>query len=139
MRRVPSGNLVRLDTGEIAVVLCTGQGAAPAILDLSTGELREAGHGKHGGDKSDQSKACPFAIAAIACCVAGPFAVRRVDTLGLHRNAITALVATMTPRMAARDATGDWRASPFAGGAGGHRGFDGPDRRGGGRDPRRRH
>jgi hypothetical protein len=55
------------------------------------------------------------ALVALAAIVlaAGPLAVRRVDTLGLHRNAITALVATSFPRLAARPATGDWRSSPL--------------------------
>ena len=55
-----------------------------------------------------------LAAAAMAVLlVAGPMASRAVPTAGLHRNAISALVATMRPRLAARAADGDWRASPF--------------------------
>jgi glucan phosphoethanolaminetransferase (alkaline phosphatase superfamily) len=55
-----------------------------------------------------------FALVAVAAIVLaiGPLALRHVDTLGLHRNAITALVATSFPRLAAQPATGDWRSSP---------------------------
>lgn len=45
----------------------------------------------------------------------GPMAVRRADTTGLHRNAITALVATTFPRLATRPGAEDWRTSPFGG------------------------
>jgi Sulfatase len=57
-------------------------------------------------------------VLAAVVLAAGPFAVRRVDTLGLHRNAITALVATSIPRLAARPASGDWRSSPLTDRAG---------------------
>lgn len=59
-----------------------------------------------------------LAVAAAAILASGPFAVARLDTLGLHRNAITAVLATLTPRVAARAYRGDVRASPFADGAG---------------------
>ena len=41
--------------------------------------------------------------------------VARVDTRGLHRSAVGALVATSVPRVAAAPGTVDWRASPAAG------------------------
>ena len=44
----------------------------------------------------------------------GPLAVTRVQTLGLHRNAIGALVSTALPRVEPLAADADWRASPFA-------------------------
>jgi lipoteichoic acid synthase len=53
-------------------------------------------------------------LASLAIAAAGPVAQSRVDTLGRHRNAVSALVATALPRVAARAADGDWRASPFA-------------------------
>jgi len=53
-------------------------------------------------------------IAALAVVAAvGPAATARVETRGLHRNAIGALVASATPRVGATDDTADWRASPF--------------------------
>ena len=55
-----------------------------------------------------------MAVAALATLTTGPFGVARVDTLGLHRNAITAVLGTVTPRVAARAYQGDARASPFA-------------------------
>ena len=48
----------------------------------------------------------------------GPFAMSRVETHGLHRNAVTALLATATPRIAATAAHAEWRASPVTDGVG---------------------
>ena len=55
------------------------------------------------------------AIAAVSIVMAtfGPVAVRRIDTFGLHRNTVTAILSTAWPRIVARQAMGDWRASPF--------------------------
>ena len=53
---------------------------------------------------------------AIAISVIGPFASARVDTGGLHRNAIVALVTTSLPRIGsgeAREGNIDWRQSPI--------------------------
>jgi hypothetical protein len=56
----------------------------------------------------------PWAVAAAAAIVAaGPFAVARVDTHGLHRNAIGALIATSLRRVEPAAGAADWRASPF--------------------------
>src|SRR5712692_6789944 len=53
-------------------------------------------------------------LAALVLCAAlGPFAVARVDTLGLERNAWTALVATALPRVDPGASRGDWRATGF--------------------------
>lgn len=43
----------------------------------------------------------------------GPWAARQVQTLGLHRNAVVALVATALPRVTPADADADWAASPY--------------------------
>jgi hypothetical protein len=51
--------------------------------------------------------------AAATVVILGPMAVRRVDTIGLHRNAVTALVATAVPRLDALPGAEDWRTSPF--------------------------
>jgi len=51
------------------------------------------------------------AIAGLA--VLGPHAVSQVDTRGLHRNSVSAILATVLPRVAATSAAGDWYASPF--------------------------
>jgi len=56
----------------------------------------------------------PSAAAAIVLVAIGPFATARLETGGLHRNAFGALVETSIPRVAAKDAADDWRASPFA-------------------------
>jgi glucan phosphoethanolaminetransferase (alkaline phosphatase superfamily) len=57
----------------------------------------------------------PWTIAIAAITVAiGPLAVSRVNTLGLHRNAIGALVSTGLPRVEPLAAERDWRASPFS-------------------------
>jgi len=45
--------------------------------------------------------------------VVGPVASARVDTRGLDRNVLLALVASALPRMAAHPGTGDWRRSRF--------------------------
>jgi phosphoglycerol transferase MdoB-like AlkP superfamily enzyme len=50
--------------------------------------------------------------AAILVVAIGPFAAARLETGGLHRNALGALVETSISRIAAKDAFDDWRASP---------------------------
>jgi glucan phosphoethanolaminetransferase (alkaline phosphatase superfamily) len=52
-------------------------------------------------------------VSAAGIIVAGPFAVSRVDTHGLHRNAFGAIAATSLPRVEPAAETADWRASPF--------------------------
>lgn len=52
-------------------------------------------------------------LASLAILVVGPLAAPRVATVGLHRNAVTALILSARPRLAARAATEDWRRSPF--------------------------
>ena len=56
--------------------------------------------------------------AAVSIVVLGPTATARVDTRGLHRNALGALVETSLPRVAPLDGMDDWRASPFGAAAG---------------------
>lgn len=53
------------------------------------------------------------AVLLLTLLVAGPIAASRVATVGLHRNAVTALIATARPRLTARAAVDDWRRSPF--------------------------
>jgi hypothetical protein len=48
-------------------------------------------------------------VTAVGCA-----GVARVDTRGLHRSAVGALLATSLPRVAAEPATIDWRSSPYA-------------------------
>jgi len=52
--------------------------------------------------------ACTMALALV-----GPAAAGRVDTRGMDRNVITALVGSGLPRVPARAGTGDWRESRF--------------------------
>lgn len=55
-----------------------------------------------------------MAVAATAILLPlGPVASRHVRTAGLDRNCLLVLVSTALPRIAARDAPGDWRVSPF--------------------------
>jgi lipoteichoic acid synthase len=57
-------------------------------------------------------------VAALALVSAlGPIAVARVETRGLHRNAIGALIASAVPRVGSSDEAADWRASPFESGS----------------------
>ncbi|HXS95024.1 MAG TPA: sulfatase [Candidatus Limnocylindrales bacterium] len=57
------------------------------------------------------------AIAGLACTMpvvlAGPIAARRVDTVGMERNVITALLGSGRPAATAEAAAMDWRASRF--------------------------
>ncbi len=53
------------------------------------------------------------AMAAIAMVLAGPLAVSRIDTHGLHRNAVGALLTTSLPRLEPEAGAADWRESPF--------------------------
>ena len=48
---------------------------------------------------------------AVAIVAIGPYAASRVDTHGLHRNAVGAIVATSLPRVEPAAGAGDWRAS----------------------------
>jgi len=55
----------------------------------------------------------PFVTLLLLCASFGPAAVARVDTLGLERNAWTALVSTALPRMPSRASAGDWHSTNF--------------------------
>src|SRR6266576_2870358 len=52
-------------------------------------------------------------VCTIAVVLLGPMASSRVDTRGMDRNVITALVGSGLPRVAARAGAGDWRESRF--------------------------
>ena len=58
-----------------------------------------------------------FILTALLLVAVGPLATSRVETVGLERNAIVALVTTALPRISARatdiDANENWRESPF--------------------------
>jgi len=54
-----------------------------------------------------------WALAALALMMLGPLAASRIETIGLHRNAVVALAATAWPRITSQAASDDWRASPF--------------------------
>jgi len=53
------------------------------------------------------------AVLGIICVAAGPGASRRIETIGLHRNAFVAFVCSTLPRLGAERAEDDWRRSPF--------------------------
>jgi hypothetical protein len=48
-------------------------------------------------------------VVAVAASVAGPAAVSRVDTRGMHRNALFAVIGTSLPRVRAAHSPGEWR------------------------------
>ena len=58
---------------------------------------------------------------ALLLALLGPFAITRVETIGLDRNAVLALVTTALPRLSGGAADveikEDWRASPFEAGS----------------------
>jgi len=59
----------------------------------------------------------PSVIVGFVIVLAGPVATSRVETIGLHRNAIAAIMASSLPHLSASAARvhpeEDWRASPF--------------------------
>lgn len=50
---------------------------------------------------------------AVVVAAAGPWAAARVDTAGLDRNAVTALIPSALPEVRAAAPSDGWRASPF--------------------------
>jgi arylsulfatase A-like enzyme len=58
-------------------------------------------------------RARPLVVASAMIVALGPFAQRRVETLGLERNALSALIATAFPRVPSRQTAADWRATGF--------------------------
>jgi arylsulfatase A-like enzyme len=55
--------------------------------------------------------------AGLGLVMLGPGSVSRVDTRGLERNSLAALIRTSRARVTAASAEGDWRASPLGGDA----------------------
>ena len=53
-------------------------------------------------------------IAGVALVAAGPFAAPPGDTMGRHRNAVTALIESARERVPRQEDSADWRRSPFA-------------------------
>ena len=75
--------------------------AVAALLPVATGKLPH------------QRKVRPWGAAfALTLVVTGPSAVGRVDTGGLHRNAVVALLRSGSPRVRADYTERDWRRSP---------------------------
>ncbi len=52
-------------------------------------------------------------ISALTLILLGPLATSRIETMGLHRNAVAALATSALPRISSQHASDDWRASPF--------------------------
>jgi glucan phosphoethanolaminetransferase (alkaline phosphatase superfamily) len=52
-------------------------------------------------------------IAAMALILIGPMASAQVETMGLDRNPLIALITSAIPRVPAMELAGDWRTSPF--------------------------
>ena len=55
------------------------------------------------------------AMCGVAVVLLGPIARHRVDTRGMDRNAVTALIDTGLPRLSRRAGAGEWRESRFEG------------------------
>jgi arylsulfatase A-like enzyme len=55
----------------------------------------------------------PLIAGVAAVALLGPLAQHRVETLGLERNAWTALIATSLPRISSRPNAAEWRAAGF--------------------------
>ncbi|HKS36196.1 MAG TPA: sulfatase [Verrucomicrobiae bacterium] len=62
--------------------------------------------------------ALTLGAASVVILALGPYASRRVDTAGLHRNVFAALVSTALPRVEAIALERDWRQSPFGSNSG---------------------
>jgi phosphoglycerol transferase MdoB-like AlkP superfamily enzyme len=94
-----SDSIAHYVTGRNLVALCVPLATAiavPCLLRAAAMRVRPAG------------------IAALGAVAAlGVTTTPRVETRGLHRNAIGALVASAMPRVGSVEATADWRASPF--------------------------
>lgn len=52
-------------------------------------------------------------IAAVPASIAGPVAVSRTETIGLHRSPAVAMASSLLPRVDARSMRADWRKPPF--------------------------
>jgi glucan phosphoethanolaminetransferase (alkaline phosphatase superfamily) len=86
--------LTPIHLGTIALVLCAGV-AFPLMLG-----------------KAKRQVAAPLWIVALLWIAAGWWAMSRVDTEGLERNALSALLPISLPHTA-EVGNGDWRTSPF--------------------------
>jgi phosphoglycerol transferase MdoB-like AlkP superfamily enzyme len=79
---------------------------------LAAAVLVPVGLGRLGARFS--SRVSLLAVAAgLVVTALGPLATQHVDTLGLYRNAVVALVSTALPRLQAAEFAGEWRISPF--------------------------
>jgi glucan phosphoethanolaminetransferase (alkaline phosphatase superfamily) len=61
----------------------------------------------------------PVSLAAVMVTLfmilAGPWGSAHIETSGLDRNPLIALITTALPRISSSDSAGDWRTSPFGG------------------------
>jgi glucan phosphoethanolaminetransferase (alkaline phosphatase superfamily) len=96
---VTAANVVR-----IAGVMAAGV-IVPVVLS------RFDGRNVHSGHRVVRWSALALALVVVAT---GPTAASRVETMGLERNAVTALVPTRLPSGTVDTSGGDWRTSPFA-------------------------
>src|SRR5207302_10652389 len=53
------------------------------------------------------------AVCTLPVVLVGPMASRRVDTRGMDRNVVAALIGSGLPRVSARAGAAGWRQSPF--------------------------
>ena len=91
----------------------TGTNVAIIAVVLAIGALLPAALGRVPRPVRRAAIAC-----GVVCAIAGPFAQARVDTRGRDRNVVTAITATIRPRIDALAADHDWRRSPFERGQG---------------------
>lgn len=98
--------LLQLTSSNLAVVVVIAAvGAAlPWFCSRRTGEVRSA--------RPVWRQTLGAAVLVVAA-VAGGVAVTRIDTAGLHRNAVVALVESAFPRVSARARVADWTAPLF--------------------------
>jgi lipoteichoic acid synthase len=89
-------------TNALFISLVVGAGTLPCLV----------------GEASARRPALKRALvaAALATIGLGPAASRHVDTFGLDRNVLAALVSSAFPHVTARAAANDWRVSPFGAG-----------------------
>jgi glucan phosphoethanolaminetransferase (alkaline phosphatase superfamily) len=87
------------------------------VLALATGMPwvlhRRAATGDTGTRATRLARFSPLGLAVLVVLL-GPSAAARIDTAGLERNGVLALLRSTVPRVRAEVREADWRASPFA-------------------------
>lgn len=95
----------------VAVVLAAGA-FAPMALRRMPG-LTACGGPPKPWRRRKTPAATALGAAALALTCAGALVAPRIDTAGLERNPLLALIRTAVPRVSAEPRDGEWRESPF--------------------------